>query len=57
MRTNLSLGSLFDGSGGFPLAAKRHGIETKWASEIEPFPIRVTRKPSAHETPRRCIKD
>ena len=38
-------------------AAKRHGIETKWASEIEPFPIRVTRKPPAHETPRRCIKD
>lgn len=44
MHKKLSLGSLFDGSGGFPLAAMRYGIEAKWASEIEPFPIRVTRK-------------
>lgn len=40
----LTLGSLFDGSGGFPLAATRAGIKPLWASEIEPFPIRVTRK-------------
>lgn len=40
----LSLGSLFDGSGGFPLAAKLSGIKPVWASEIEPFPIRVTTK-------------
>lgn len=39
----LTLGSLFDGSGGFPLAGVIHGIEPVWASEIEPFPIRVTR--------------
>ena len=39
----LTLGSLFDGSGGFPLAGVIHGIEPVWASEIEPFPIRVTK--------------
>lgn len=38
----LTLGSLFDGSGGFPLAATRLEIRPAWASEIEPFPIRVT---------------
>ena len=38
-----TLGSLFDGIGGFPLAASRHGIKTIWASEIEPFPIKVTK--------------
>lgn len=38
----LKLGSLFDGSGGFPLAATHVGIEPVWASEIEPFPILVT---------------
>ena len=42
--TPLSLGSLFDGSGGFPLAAKLCGIKPIWSSEIEPFPIRVTSK-------------
>ena len=41
---NLTMGSLFDGIGGFPLAAERYGIKTLWASEIEPFPIRVTTK-------------
>ena len=40
----LTLGSLFDGSGGFPLAGMMAGIEPVWASEIEPFPIRVTTK-------------
>ena len=40
----LTLGSLFDGSGGFPLGAILAGIEPKWASEVEPFPIRVTTK-------------
>ena len=38
----LKLGSLFDGSGGFPLGGLLCGIEPVWASEIEPFPIRVT---------------
>lgn len=39
-----TLGSLFDGIGGFPLAAVRNGIEPVWASEIEAFSIEVTRK-------------
>ena len=41
---NLTLGSLFDGSGGFPLGGLISGIQAVWASEIEPFPIRVTTK-------------
>ena len=40
----LTLGSLFDGSGGFPLGGLISGIAPLWASEIEPFPIRVTTK-------------
>ena len=41
---NLTLGSLFDGSGGFPLGGLLSGITPLWASEIETFPIRVTTK-------------
>ena len=41
---NLALGSLFDGSGGFPLAGLLAGIVPVWSSEIEPFAIRVTEK-------------
>lgn len=37
------MGSLFDGIGGFPLAAQRCGIRPIWASEIEPFPVDVTK--------------
>lgn len=44
MNPKLILGSLFDGSGGFPLAAIKTGIKPLWASEVEPFPIRVTQK-------------
>lgn len=40
----MKLGSLFDGIGGFPLSAAMCGIEPRWASEIEPFPILVTHK-------------
>lgn len=40
--SELTLGSLFDGSGGFPLAGIQAGIRPVWASEIEPFPILVT---------------
>lgn len=40
----LTLGSLFDGSGGFPLGGIITGITPVWASEIEPFPVRVTEK-------------
>lgn len=44
MGKTLTLGSLFDGSGGFPLGGLLAGIKPVWASEIEPFPIRVTTK-------------
>lgn len=40
----MKLGSLFDGSGTCPLAATLCGIEPVWASEIEPYPIKVTTK-------------
>ena len=38
----LTLGSLFDGSGTFPVAGLLSGIKPVWKSEIEPFPIMVT---------------
>lgn len=38
----LTLGSLFDGSGGFPLAGILAEVTPLWASEIEPFAVRVT---------------
>lgn len=40
----LTMGSLFDGSGGFPLAAEMCGIVPVWASEIDPFCVQVTSK-------------
>ena len=42
--TGITMGSLFDGIGGFPLSALRHGITPVWASEIEAFPIEVTKE-------------
>ena len=42
---HLTLGSLFDGSGGFPLGGLLTGqITPLWSSEVEPFAIRVTTK-------------
>ncbi len=41
---SLTLGSLFSGSGTFEMAGILSGITPVWASEIEPFPIAVTRK-------------
>jgi len=41
---NITLGSLFDGIGGFPYAASFFGIEAPWASEIMPCAISVTRR-------------
>lgn len=35
MMNRMTLGSLFDGSGGFPLAARNVGIKALWASEEE----------------------
>lgn len=40
----LTLGSLFDGAGTFPFAAQQCGVKAVWASEIESFPIEVTKK-------------
>ncbi|MBQ7541635.1 MAG: DNA cytosine methyltransferase [Clostridia bacterium] len=41
---NLTLGSLFSGSGGFELGGLLAGITPIWASEVEPFAVRVTTK-------------
>lgn len=40
----MKLGSLFDGAGTFPFAGSMYGIVPVWASEIEAFPIEVTKK-------------
>ena len=40
----ITLGSLFDGIGVFPLAASRHGITPVWASEIVPDAISITKR-------------
>ena len=37
------MASLFDGIGGFPLVFQRQGCNPVWASEIEEFPIAVTK--------------
>lgn len=42
--SDITLGSLFDGAGTFPFAAQQCGVKALWASEIEPFPIEVTKK-------------
>lgn len=44
MNKPFTLGSLFDGSGTFPVAGMLSGILPVWKSEIEPFPIAVTEK-------------
>ena len=44
MKDKLTLGSLFDGSGGFPLGGLLCGITPVWSSESEPFAVRVTTK-------------
>ena len=40
----ITRGSLFDGIGGFPLTFEKCGAKAVWASEIEEFPIAVTKK-------------
>lgn len=40
---SFTIGSLFDGSGGFPLSAFVSGGVPVWAAEVEPYPIAVTR--------------
>lgn len=39
----LTLGSLFDGAGTMPLAAIMCGIKPLWSSEIEKYPLAVTK--------------
>lgn len=39
----ITMASLFDGIGGFPLVFQRAGAKPVWASEIEEFPIAVTK--------------
>lgn len=41
----VTMGSLFDGIGGFPLVFERHNGKgtARWASEIEEFPIAITK--------------
>lgn len=41
---DMTLGSFFDGIGGWLLAARHAGVTPVWASEIEPFPCSVTKK-------------
>lgn len=41
---DITMGSLFDGIGGFPYAFERAGATAVWASEIEEFPIAVTKR-------------
>ena len=41
---DITMGSLFDGIGGFPYAFEKTGAKAVWASEIEEFPIAVTKR-------------
>lgn len=41
---DITIGSLFDGIGGFPYAFEKAGAKAVWASEIEEFPIAVTKE-------------
>lgn len=40
----ITLGSLFDGIGGWQLAATKNGVKPLWSSEIDPFPASVTKE-------------
>jgi hypothetical protein len=43
LRERPTMASLFDGIGGFPVVYSEAGVEPVWASEIEEFPIAVTK--------------
>ena len=49
---DITMGSLFDGIGGFPLAFQKAGAEPVWASEIEDFCISVTKERFGENDPR-----
>ena len=44
MQDKFTMGSLFDGIGGFPLVARMNGIRPVWASEVEKVPIAITKR-------------
>ncbi len=54
---DITLGSLFCGIGGFPLAASWAGIETLWSNEIDKKCIRVLKKRFKHEIIEKDIND
>ena len=41
---DVTIGSLFDGIGGFPYVFEQSGAKAVWASEVEPFCIEVTKR-------------
>ena len=49
-----TMASLFDGIGGFPLVYSRNGVTPVWASEIEEFPIAVTKKRFPEKEEKTC---
>ena len=56
-KTKLTLGGLFEGIGGFPLAATWAGIEPVWSNEIDPFCCKVLRKNFKHEIIEKDIRE
>lgn len=52
----LTLGGLFEGIGGFPLAATLAGIKPVWSNEIDPYCCKVLRKNFTHEIIEKDIK-
>ena len=55
--SGLTMGSLFDGSGTMPLCAVMCGGRAVWASEVEPYPIAVTRTHLPHMKHLGSVKD
>lgn len=54
---DVKLGSLFDGGGTMPLCAVMCGGRAVWASEVEPYPIAVTRTHLPHMKHLGSVKD
>lgn len=54
---DITMGSLFDGIGGFPYVFERCGAKAVWASEIEEFPIAVTKEHFPEGTEQKWIKE
>jgi site-specific DNA-cytosine methylase len=54
---DITIGSLFDGIGGFPYVFEKCGAKAVWASEIEEFPTAVTKKHFPEGTEQKWIKE